>query len=537
MPKIVRTAKGAWASAGVLAGVAGLAVSHAVAAALSIREAPIVAATEGIIRVTPASLVENAISVFGTWDKTVLVGLVGAALVGFFVAAGLLARRSAAYPLAIFAALALIALASVLTARATVPATAALPIVAGFVTWVLALSLLTTPLRPPSADPSQMQAETSQTQADTSRKRRERFLTASVAGPDRASRRSFLYRLGAVAGATVAATGLGRWLGRDSGKVQQARAMLKLPITTPDLPEGARVDVDGIAPWRTPNDDFYLIHTAIAVPTITPTDYVLRIHGLVDQELTVTYRDLTAREFTEDWITLNCVSNVVGGDLVGNAWWSGVKISELLAEAGIQEGADAVLQTSADGWNCGTPLAALTDDRNAMLALGMNGEPLPVEHGFPVRMIVPGLYGYVSATKWLTDIEVTRFADIEAYWTSRGWAEEGPVKIASRIDVPENGGEVPAGEVRFGGSAWMQHTGIKTVEVSVDGAAWVVAELGAVPSTDTWVQWAATIDVPKGDHRVAVRATDVNGEVQTSVERDVIPDGATGWHSIPFTAV
>jgi hypothetical protein len=227
---------------------------------------------------------------------------------------------------------------------------------------------------------------------------------------------------------------------------------------------------------------------------------------------------------------------VVGGDLIGNAWWSGVRVAELLAEARPLSGADAVKQTSEDGWTCGTPLAVLTDSRNAMLAVAMNGGPLPLEHGFPVRMVVPGLYGYVSATKWLVDLEVTRFDDFEAFWTERGWSARGPVRTESRIDLPAANHRVVAGSVRVAGVAWAQHTGIERVEVRLDGGPWAPVELARVPSVDTWVQWTGTVDVDPGAHTVAVRATDRSGYVQTAVRRDVIPDGATGWHTIDITA-
>ena len=278
----------------------------------------------------------------------------------------------------------------------------------------------------------------------------------------------------------------------------------------------------------TPNDAFYRIDTALAVPAVEPETWQLRIHGLVDRELVLTYQDLVDRELTEAWITLNCVSNEVGGDLIGNAWWSGVRIADLLRAAGVQEGADAVLQTSDDGWTCGTPLSALTDERNAMLAVAMNGRPLPIEHGFPVRTIVPGLYGYVSACKWVVDLKVTRFAEIEAYWTERGWSELGPVKIASRIDVAER--------TRIAGVAWAQGTGIEGVEVSIDGGDWVPASLARVPNVDTWVQWVLAVDLEPGEHVAQVRATDRDGLVQTGEEQDPVPDGATGWHTVTFTA-
>jgi DMSO/TMAO reductase YedYZ molybdopterin-dependent catalytic subunit len=257
---------------------------------------------------------------------------------------------------------------------------------------------------------------------------------------------------------------------------------------------------------------------------------------MVDRELTLTYEDLLDRELTEDWVTLCCVSNEVGGDLIGNAWWSGVRIADVLAEAGVRPGADAVLQTSDDGWTCGTPLEVLTDDRNALLAIAMNGEPLPLEHGFPVRMVVPGLYGFVSATKWLVELEVTRFEDFTAYWTSRGWAEQAPVRTQSRIDVPRPGADVAAGTVRVGGVAWAQQTGIERVEYRLDGSPWTEAEVGRVPNVDTWVQWSASVEVSPGDHRLAVRATDRSGYTQTGAQRDVVPDGATGWHAVEFRA-
>jgi Oxidoreductase molybdopterin binding domain len=243
-----------------------------------------------------------------------------------------------------------------------------------------------------------------------------------------------------------------------------------------------------------------------------------------------------ARELTEAWVTLNCVSNAVGGSLIGNAWWSGVRTADLLKEAGVLPGADAVLQTSDDGWTCGTPVAALTDDRNAMLAVAMNGQALPIEHGFPVRTLVPGLYGFVSACKWVVDWEVTSFSEFSAFWTSRGWSEQAPVKIASRIDVPDNGTEVHGGSVRAGGMAWHQHTGISGVQVSLDGGAWQPAEIGDADLVDSWVQWTATLDVDEGDHVLRVRAIGADGEVQTGVEADVVPDGATGWHSVEFSA-
>jgi DMSO/TMAO reductase YedYZ molybdopterin-dependent catalytic subunit len=392
-----------------------------------------------------------------------------------------------------------------------------LPVAVGFVTWLVALSLLTDPLRAAEAE------------------------TDAEPGPVAAgvyTRRSFAIRVGALVAAAGVLGVLGRAVGRGRRHVEEVRGLLRLPqVTRPAVPDGASLKVRGITRWMTPNDSFYRIHTAIVVPAIEPKDWSLRIHGMVEREIILTYDDLLARQFTEAWVTLSCVSNEVGGDLIGNAWWSGVRLAPLLEEAGLLSGADAVLQTSEDGWTCGTPLAALTDDRNAMLALAMNGRPLPIEHGFPVRTLVPGLFGYVSATKWVRDLEVSTFADISAYWTERGWAELGPVKMSSRVDVPRSGAEVPAGAVVFGGVAWSQHTGISAVEFSVDGGAWRSAGLGSVPHEDTWVQWSGTADVEPGDHLVRVRAVDRDGLVQTDVEQGVLPDGATGLHARDFTAV
>ena len=235
-------------------------------------------------------------------------------------------------------------------------------------------------------------------------------------------------------------------------------------------------------------------------------------------------------------MTLNCVSNPVGGPLISNAWWSGTHLKDLLEEAGVQKGADAVKQTSDDGWTCGTPLSAMLDGRGAMLAYAMNGEPLLIEHGFPVRTVVPGLYGYVSACKWVRDIEVTTFDSFSAYWTERGWSVEGPVKLASRIDVPGDGHHVPAGRVRVGGLAWQQNTGISAVQVQLDGGGWQPATIARKNLRDSWVQWVATVDASPGRHQLAVRAVNDDGQVQTAVRADPVPNGASGWHTISFSA-
>lgn len=507
---MVSSPRAPWAVSGVLAGLAGLATSYATAMLLTIRGSPVVAVSELVIDLTPGPVAERAIAFLGHWDKPLLLAAVLLILGGLFAYAGLLARRSWWRSSLVFVALAVIGLVAVVL-RPSTDVVDGLPIAVGLATWLVALSLLVRPLS--------RQTGTSAAESGT--------------GYDR---RIFLIRAG-IMGLTAVGFGvLGNAIGRGRSQVERTRRLLKLPVRQGPVPAEARIGLAGISPWRTPTDRFYRIDTALVVPTVDPADWRLRIHGMVDREVTLTYQSLINREIAESWITLNCVSNPVGGDLVGNAWWSGVRMADLLAEAGVSADADAVLQTSEDGWTCGTPLSTLTDSRDAMLAIGMNGLPLPIDHGFPVRTIVPGLYGYVSACKWVVDLEVTRFDRIEAYWTGKGWSEQGPVKIASRVEVPTSGAQVPPGEVRIGGTAWMQHTGIEAVEVALDGGAWQRAEVANPGTDDTWVQWATTVEVEPGEHEVRVRATDRLGNVQTGVERDVLPDGATGWHTVSFTA-
>jgi len=515
----VRTFRGAWSTAGLVAGFAGLATSYFVAMAMTIRDSPVVAVAEGVIRLTPGPVAEKVISVLGHRDKPFLVGVILVLVALLFVWAGRLAARAWWAPLFVFVPLAVLGGVAV-SAQRGASSLDVLPVAVGFVTWLICLSLLTEPLRRAAA-----------AEGEAARPAGER------PGPVVRSRRSFLLRGAAIAAAAVALGAAGRVVGRGRRHVEETRRLLRLPgVTSPVVPARARIGLDGISPWMTPADEFYKIDTTIVAPAIEPVDWQLRIHGMVDRELVLSYQDLLDRRFTEGWVTLNCVSNPVGGPLIGNAWWGGVRLAGLLREAGVHPDADALKQTSDDGWTCGTPLAALTDNRNAMLAIAMNGEPLPIDHGFPVRTIVPGLYGYVSACKWVVDIEVTQFSQFSAYWTERGWGERGPVKLSSRIDVPASGGELSAGTARIGGVAWAQHVGVDAVEVALDGGDWQPAEISHPPTDDSWVQWAASVDVAPGDHVVRVRATDRNGLVQTGVERGVLPDGSTGWHAVDFTA-
>lgn len=499
----------AWSFAGVIAGFAGLAVNFALTEWFN-QPGAVVAVADFVRDNTPSGIVNWARENSG---KTITIPAILVILTVLFALVGRLARTRWWVAVAGYGVVAVLGGIAVLT---SVDATVArlVPVGLGYVAMVGSMALLGERLRRlQSLDDEQVYGELW-----------------------RGRRRDFLVIVGAVVGVAGISTIAGRLFGQDVRKQEEEQESLRLPVSRPTVPAGVRVDVDGVQPWVTPADDFYLIDTAFSRPVVLAEDWSLRIHGMVDREITLTYNDLIQREGAEAWITLNCVSNEVGGELIGNAWWSGVLLAPILEEAGLQAGADCVLQTSVDGWNCSTPLDALLDGRNAMLAVAMNGDPLPRDHGYPVRTIVPGLYGYVSGTKWVVDMEVTTFDQVDAYWTQRGWGELGPVKIASKVEVPRDGSEVEAGEVVVAGTAWMQHTGISAVDVQVDGGPWVPATLGRAADVDTWVQWRASVEVEAGGHTVSVRATDADGNVQTSVERDVLPDGATGWHSVSFTA-
>jgi DMSO/TMAO reductase YedYZ molybdopterin-dependent catalytic subunit len=500
----VRT-RALWALAGLLAGLGGLATSYLTATWLGLRGNPVTDVAQLVIRLTPGPVAEHAIQLVGRHDKPLLVTGVLVVVLLLFAAFGLLSRRWAGAGIGGFVVLGVIGLIAD-QSQYGAPATGILPSLVGMLTWLALLGALTPPLRP-------------QPFRETDPQRRFLLLASGV-------------------GVGSAVVGLLGWrVGGHRRAVDAAREALDLPgVTNPGPPPGVDVGLDGIAPWQTSVKRFYRIDTSLVPPAISPGDWAVRIHGMVDRELTLSYDELVRRPRSEMWTTLNCVSNPVGGPLISNAWWSGTHLGALLREAGVHGGADAVKQTSDDGWTCGTPLSALLDGRGAMLAYAMNGEPLPIEHGFPVRTVVPGLYGYVSACKWVRDIEVTTFDSFTAYWTERGWSALGPVKLASRIDVPGNGHHVPSGRVRAGGLAWQQNTGISAVQVQLDGGGWKPATLARRTIADSWVQWVATLDAPPGRHQLAVRAVNDDGQVQTAVRADPVPNGASGWHTISFTA-
>jgi DMSO/TMAO reductase YedYZ molybdopterin-dependent catalytic subunit len=356
-----------------------------------------------------------------------------------------------------------------------------------------------------------------------------------IADPTAAStaRRHFLV----AAGVAVAAAAIGEVGGRSLAtrkNVSIAQKTLRIPkptVPAAPLPRGVNLPVPGISSFITPDSQFYRVDTAILVPQVDPSNWTLRIHGMVAREVTITFDQLLRRPLIEDYITLACVSNPVGGPYVGNAKWLGTSLAALIRSAGPQAGADQLLCTSVDGFTSGTPLQVVLDGRDALVAVAMNGSDLPTEHGFPARLVVPGLYGYVSACKWVVDIEVTTFAKAQAYWVPRGWSQQGPIKTESRIDVPGNGTSLKAGQVPVAGVAWAQHKGIEAVEVRVDNGPWHEATLAAVPGIDTWRQWAWQWPATQGTHMIEARATDKTGYTQTSLIQDVAPNGASGYPS------
>ncbi len=351
-------------------------------------------------------------------------------------------------------------------------------------------------------------------------------------------RRDFLLRSGTVLGAlalgAAAAGSVGRALGRRFS-ASSSREAVRLPTPVErlaPLPATTQLAVPGITPFVTPNADFYRIDTALTAPQVQTADYTLRVHGMVGNEIELSYDELLQRPMIERDITLTCVSNEIGGHYAGNARWLGTRLDDLLREAGVEPGSDQVVGRSVDGFACGFPVANAMDGRDALVVVGMNGEPLPIEHGFPVRLVVPGLYGFVSATKWLTEIELTTFAAFDHYWLRRGWAQQAPIKLMSRIDTPRGLGKAAAGTVPIAGVAWAQHTGIAAVEVQIDDGPWQPALLGDVTTADTWRQWMLPWEATPGRHTITVRATDANGDIQTSDRAEPIPDGASGLHQI-----
>ncbi|KAA0918573.1 molybdopterin-dependent oxidoreductase [Dietzia sp. ANT_WB102] len=510
--------------AGILATGVAVAVGHALAAAVDPGASPYLAVADSVVDRAPAAVREATIDALGTADKPALLAGLAVILLVLGAVAGLLERRRRPVGSALIVALGVVGALAAL-AQASAGPVWALPSLIGAAAGVVTLRLLIGSLdrRPAGEDTRRSGSFASDPQASTG-------------GPDR---RRFLMLAGSAVAVIAAAGVAGVAIGRRAADVVAERTGLRLPrvlarnVAAP-VPDGVVPDAPGVTSFLTRNDEFYRIDTALRVPALAAADWRLRIHGMVEREIELDWQDLVDREALERIVTLTCVSNEVGGGLAGTASWTGFPIADLLAEAGVSPEADMLLSTSIDGWTAGTPLDALVDGRDALLAVGMNGEPLPLEHGYPVRQVVPGLYGYVSATKWVVDWEVTRFDRATAYWTDRGWGEKGPIRTASRIDRPAPLARLSPGPVVIAGTAWAQHRGIDRVEVRVDDGPWQEARLANEYSMDTWRMWSWTWDAQPGLHTLHVRATDRIGEVQTEERRPTVPDGATGWHSRTF---
>ncbi|SFF56543.1 molybdopterin-dependent oxidoreductase [Blastococcus tunisiensis] len=530
------------ALAGLLAAAVALGAAELAAGLVGPVSSPVIAVGDAAITLTPEPVKAFAIRTFGEDDKIALIVGMLVVIAGYAVLVGLLGlrnRRLGVLGIAVFGAVGVLA---ALTRPAGAPLDA-LPSLLGATAGTVALLVLLAPLTAPVAGPSgERPAPTSGGHADERIVERLRDVLGSTdrkgAGLDR---RRFFLTSGVALGAAAVTGGGGRLLQRRFD-VAGDRAALTLPAPASPaaaLPAGADLsdEVDGLTPLFTANGEFYRVDTALSVPRIRPADYRLELAGMFDSPRSYTLADLFERDdLIERDITLTCVSNEVGGGLAGTARWIGVPLAALLEENGIRTGSDQLLCRSEDGMTIGAPTRSALEVEDAMLAFGMNGEPLPVEHGFPVRMLIPGLYGYVSACKWLVRIEATTFDAVDAYWTERDWAAEGPIKIASRIDTPAPLREFPAGRRAIAGVAWAQTRGIASVEVRVDDEDWAEAELSPQVDADLWRQWVLPYDFAPGRHSVTVRATSADGERQTEERAAPFPAGSSGWHSIQVVA-
>ncbi|SDE39832.1 DMSO/TMAO reductase YedYZ, molybdopterin-dependent catalytic subunit [Blastococcus fimeti] len=530
------------ALAGLLAATVALGVAELVAGLVGPASSPVIAVGDAVIARVPESVKAFAIRTFAEDDKVALVVgtlLVVAAYAVLLGLVGLRNRRLGVLGVLLFGAVGVLAA----TTRPAAEWPDALPSLAAAVAGVVALLALLAPLGG-TGDPAGAGEPVPVPERPEDRRLLDRLREVLAAG-DRASdgldrRRFFL--TGAVAVGVAAVTGGGGRLLQRRTEVASLRDGVELPVPSSPaaaLPPGADLaaEVDGLTPLVTRNGDFYRIDTALIAPRIRPADYRLELAGMFDSPRSYTLADLLGRpDVIERDITLTCVSNEVGGALAGSARWLGVPLAPLLRENGIRPGSDQLLCRSEDGMTIGAPTRSALEVEDAMLAFGMNGEPLPVVHGFPVRMIIPGLYGYVSACKWLTRIEATTFDAVDAFWIERDWAVEGPIKVASRIDTPEMLREFPAGRRAIAGVAWAQTRGIGKVEVRVDEEEWVEARLSPAIDADVWRQWVLPYDFSPGRHVLTVRATSTDGEVQTEQRASPFPAGSSGWHSVEVIA-
>ncbi len=493
--------------AGAISAGVALGLTELIAGITSLVPSAIASVGSVVIDISPRFVKEFAIAVFGTADKGALA--IGTAIIGVLIG-WFVGRASQQRPIVAWIAFGIFALLGILAAADGVGANLPLTIVAitgaalaGVMTLRRLLNVVETPTDGISRDPG-----------------RRRFL-AQAAG----------------AGTMAAVAGLG---GRQLiiARSEEVRQSVTLPVADLTLPapppEAQFANISDLTPIVVPNDEFYRIDTALVVPRPDPETWRLSITGMVDNELSFSLDDLMKMPLYEDYVTIACVSNEVGGDLVGNAKWTGVRLVELLDQAGVQSSAEQLFSRSVDGWTCGFPVELAFDGRDPLVAIGMNGEPLPPSHGFPARLIVPGLYGYVSATKWVEEIQLTSWEGVDGYWVPRGWSKEAPIKTQSRIDRPRRGERVTENPLVLAGVAWAPTRGIAKVEVQINDGEWLECELTSPLSDRAWVQWRAEVPATPGEYRVRVRATDGDGETQTAERSRPAPNGATGYHDTTF---
>ncbi|WP_028650093.1 molybdopterin-dependent oxidoreductase [Nocardioides halotolerans] len=503
--------RAAYALFGVLATLVGVAAGHLVAALLDPASSPVLAVGSQVIDLTPTPMKEWAIEHFGSNDKRVLIGSVMGGVLVLAAVAGLLARRRFALGAALQLVLVGVAAFTALHRPAAEPRDV-LPSLAAAAAGVGALWLLAHPRRDSSEVPSAGRRAEPQ--------------------PNQASRRGVLLAAGGLAVAAAAMGGAGRWIAHYRARLTDI-AFPRPADPAPAFPAGIEADFPGITPLRVPTGDFYRVDTRLDVPIVDRDGWSLTLDGMVDQEVELTFDDLLALPLVERDITLTCVSNSVGGPYVGGARWIGVRLTDLLDLVGVQEGVDQIFSTDVDGMTIGTPYELATDGRDAMIALGMNGEALPREHGYPARMVVPGLYGFISACKWIERITLTTYAEQDSYWTKRDWATHAPIKISSRIDTPKVLETIKAGDTFIGGIAWaQQHGGVAKVQVQVDGGPWQDAELGPSAGNDYWRQWHLPWTAEPGSHNLSCRVIDGQGNTQSSARMDPFPEGSSGIQNL-----
>ena len=503
---------------GLLSGAVAIGVAILAAAFVRPQASPVIAIGDAVLGQASSGVKTFAIQSSGESSKLMLLAGIYAVIAVLAMTIGLLARRRLAGGVTGMAALGAFG-AFVAVTRPESHATDAIPSLIGGVAGVAALVLLVR-----AGDPQVILAATARRARGGYRRG-----DPEVVGTNR---RNFLLAGLTAAGAAIVAGVAGKVLGQQQAISAGGSGSAVTPLEkAPPLQPGAELTMPGLSPFYTPNATFYRVDTALVVPQLTTANWKLRIHGMVGKPISINFDDLMKRPQIQRDITIVCVSESVGGGYIGNARWQGARLADLLREAGVQPGATQIVMRDTQGMAIGVPTQAVMDGRDAMLAVAMNGVPLPPEHGFPVRVVVPGLYGYVSACKWVVDMELTTYAAYNAYWVKRGWSEQAEVKTESRIDTPKPGKALPAGPVVVAGVAWAQRKGVARVEVGVDGV-WHEATLATQDTIDTWRQWYYRWDATPGAHKIQVRATDQTGYTQTAVVQTAEPNGATGYHTI-----